>query len=397
MKHLRNGTTTAIAPQRGVITLAVALAILVLSTLVTFTVARAVLMEQKVTNNELRAVQAFEVAEAGVQQAYAALGSNPDADADGEIDLLFDSNGDGVRDTNTLELGRAMAVVTVTDLVGDLSRLRIESQGFSDDRSAMRTITQDIVILNALPSVPGSPVVSRGNVVISGSATVHNQEGHSTIWSGGDVDLGSNNSTSTEVPDMTHPGYPACMDVPGTCVLARASSRTQVGVDVIENDSSLAALTPQELFQNFFGLPPQIYRQAMVTIDTTAAAAAAAIHLAQNEVIWVEGDLNLNGRTIGCTTAVSGNNVCPVASRRPSILIVNGNISFAGTPHIYGLLFVMGNAQASGNTTIHGAIAVAGSTSSSGGSFDIWYNSTVLQGAGRSGASGNSAGTWKDF
>ena len=382
---------------RGAITLAVSLGILVLSTLVTFSVSRAILMEQRITNNGQRALQAFEAAEAGMLQAYAYLSENPDADNDGVVDAVFDTDADGVGDSNTMAVGTASVTVTVTDLLGDMSRLRIRAQGFSDDRSATRTVTQEMVTLRALPNVPGNPIISRGTVTISGSATVHNQEGHSTIWSGGDVDLGSNNSTSTEVPDMTHPNYPACMDTPGTCVLATASNRTLAGVDVIEHDSSLGSLTPNELFQNFFGMTPQQYRETMVTIDVAAASAPAAIHLAQNEVIWVEGDLNLNGRTIGCTSAVTGNNVCPVANRRPSILIVNGDISWAGTPHIYGMLFVMGDSSSSGNVTIHGATAIAGNASSSGGSFDIWYNSDILAGASLSGVSASSAGTWKDF
>lgn len=388
------GTGTA---QSGAITLAVSLAILVLSTLVTFNVARAILMEQRITNNEVRAKQAFEAAEAGMTHAFTYLTDDPDRNNDGVVDPVFDANADGVGDTNTMAIGNASVTVSVTNVSADLTRMRIISQGFSDDRSATRTISQNLVTLSALPNLPGNPIIARGAVVISGSATVHNQEGHSTIWSGGDVDLGSNNSTSTEVPDMTSPSYPACMDIPGTCPLARASSRTLAGVDVIENDSSLGALTAAEFFQNFFGMSPQRYRETMVTIDVPAASAPDAIHLAKNEVIWVEGNLSLNGRTMGCTTSVTGNNVCPVANRRPSILIVNGNMTMNGTPHFYGLVFVMGNAVNSGNVTIHGAAVIGGTANSSGGSFDIWYNSSILAGAGRAGISAGSAGTWKDF
>ena len=394
---LQHAASRSGSRQAGAITLAVSLAILVLSTLVTFNVSRAILMEQRITNNEVRAVQAFEAAEAGMMQAYAYLSGNPDVNNDGVIDPVFDTDADGMGDTNTMAVGTASVTVSVTDLSANMTRLLITAQGFSDDRSATRTISQHMITLSALPNVPGNPIIARGGVVISGSATVHNQEGHSTIWSGNDVDLGSNNSTSTEVPDMTAPGYPACMDIPGTCTLAQASNRTLAGVDVIENDSSLGALTPAEFFRNFFGMTPQKYRDTMVTVDAVPADAPDEIHLAQNEVIWVEGNLALNGRTMGCSTAVTGNNVCPVANRRPSILIVNGDISFAGTPHFYGMVFIMGNASSTGNVTMHGAAAIAGVTSSSGGSFDIWYNSDILAGAGRAGASAGSAGTWKDF
>ena len=78
------------------------------------------------------------------------------------------------------------------------------------------------------------------------------------------------------------------------------------------------------------------------TIDTTPGNFNTDADLAQYEVIWVEGDTTIQGSTIGCTTSVSGGGTCPVANRRPSIVIINGDASFTGTPHIYGILFVTG-------------------------------------------------------
>jgi hypothetical protein len=241
-------------------------------------------------------------------------------------------------------------------------------------------------------------VVTRGSIIISGSATVHNPEGHSTIWSGDDIDLGSNNSTSTEVPDASDPDYPGCMDVPMSCDLVAASSRLMAGVDIIENDSSLGSLSPDEFFRNFFGISASTYRASMVTIDSTTATADTDVDLATNEVVWIEGDHEFGSVTVGCTTSVSGNNVCPTANTRPSIVIVNGDASFQGTPQFYGLLFVTGSLTMSGNTTVYGAVVAAGNaTSDTGGSLDVWFSSSVLGGTARAGASTGSAGTWKDF
>ncbi len=383
----------------GAITLAVSLAILVLSTLVTFNVSRAILMEQKITNNEGRARQAFEAAEAGMIEAMAYLRNDPDVDANDAVDTnVLDSDGDGVADSTSRSIGTASVTVTVTDISGDMTQFRIVSRGFSDDRSATRTIEQVMVTINPLPNAPENPVITRGSIIISGSATVHNPEGHSTIWSGNDIDLGSNNSTSTEVPDAADPAYPGCMDIPMTCNLVAASSRLMAGVDIIENDSSLGALTADEFFRNFFGISASTYRASMVTIDTTPAMANAAADLATNEVIWIDGDHTFNGITVGCAVSVTGNNVCPAASTKPSIVIVNGNASFSGTPQFYGLLFVTGNINISGNTTVYGAVVTAGSAASTtGGSLDVWFSSSVLGGTARAGASTGSAGTWKDF
>jgi len=385
-------------PQRGAITLVVSLAILMLSTMVTFNVSKAILMEQKITNNESRATLAFEAAEAGMIQAMAYLRNDPDVDLDGVVDAVFDTNADGEGDTNTMDVGTGSVTVTVTDLSGNLTEFAISAQGFSDDRSATRTISQVMVTINPLPNSPSNPVISKGSIIISGSATVHNPEGHSTIWSGNDIDLGSNNSTSTEVPDAADPDYPGCMDIPMSCDLVDSSNRQLAGVDIIENDSSLGSLTVDEFFQNFFGMSRSTYRASMVTIDTKPGAANAAIDLATHEVIWIEGDHKFRGVTVGCTTSVTGNNVCPAANTKPSIVIVNGNASFSGTPQFYGLLFVTGSVDVGGNTNVHGAMATAGNaTSSTGGSLDVWYSSSVLGGTSMAGASTGSAGTWKDF
>lgn len=246
--------------------------------------------------------------------------------------------------------------------------------------------------------MPLNPLITKGGMMISGSATVHNPEGHSTIWSGDEIDLGSNNSTSTNVPDIGHSNYPDCMNSAMTCTLASSSNRLITGVDVITSDSSLGALTPAEFFRNFLGLPPTAYRSSMVTLETTPQDHASDAHLATQKVVWVEGNTLVTGMTVGCNTALYGSNVCPGYNTKPSILIINGNASFSGNSHIYGLLFVSGDVHAGGNTTIHGAMVIGGNlTSSAGSSLDVWYNSDVLEDTTKAGHMTGASGTWKDF
>jgi hypothetical protein len=401
MDNLRFFTRQSMAKQHGVLTLAVSMTILMLSTLVTFNVSRAILMEQKITNNDTRSKYAFEAAEAGMISAVDYITTDPDRDGDGVLDpLVFNlvSDADNLGDSNTNNVGSSTVTVTLTDIAGDMSQVRIVSIGLSDDRSASRTITQILVTINPLPNAPDNPVITRGSMIIGGSATVHNPEGHSTIWTGSEIDMGSNASTSTEVPDVGGAGYPTCMDIPGTCSLVAASDNTIKGLDVIENDSSLSALSGDDFFENFFGASPTSYRASMVTLDTIAATANADIDLASHEVIWIDGDTNFTGVTVGCESAVTGSNVCPAGDTKPSIIIVDGDVSFSGGNQFYGIVFVRGAVNISGNTTIRGAVVTAGdAVSSTGGSLDVWYNSSILAGTSLAGASTGSAGTWKDF
>src|SRR5690606_1880416 len=111
--------------------------------------------------------------------------------------------------------------------------------------------------------------------------------------------------------------------------------------------------------QNFFGMRPQRYRSTLVSIDTAGTSAHAALHLAHDTVIWVEGNHSFTGATVGCTTSLSSNQRCPPASQGPSIVIVNGDANIAGPLHFYGMLFVFGELRLSAPLTLHGALASA--------------------------------------
>ena len=188
------------------------------------------------------------------------------------------------------------------------------------------------------------------------------------------------------------------MDTPMTCSTVSSSNKLTAGLDVIEHDSSLSALTANEMFINVFGMDPKTYRASKVSIETTPDNVGTDAHLAKSEVIWVEGDADLSGITVGCSSNVTGGNVCSNADTKPSVIIVNGDASFSGSPHFYGIVFVMGSIDASSNTTIHGAIVSAGDvTSSTGGSLDVWYNSDILAGLHRAGPLTGPAGTWRDY
>jgi hypothetical protein len=291
-------------------------------------------------------------------------------------------------------------VVTTSDLSGGaMLRIGIVAQGFSDDSSATRTVRRALASLDPLPRAPDNPLTTKGAVVITGSATVINPEGHSTIWSGGDVDLGSNNSTHTEVADPTDANYPGCMDTSLTCGTVSSSNKVTDGLDVVDHDANLAGLSADAFFENFFGMSLQAYRDSMVTLDTTAANADADVQLASNEVIWVEGDAAFdNNTTVGCGVPVMGAGVCASADQKPSIMIINGDATFDGTPHFYGLVFVTGTIAVSGNSTVYGALMSAGGlVNSAGGSLDVIFNSDLLQALRANGPLAAAAGSWRDF
>jgi hypothetical protein len=276
--------------------------------------------------------------------------------------------------------------------------IRVKSQGFSDDSTATRTITQVVAKPDPLPSVPDNPLTARTNVDIKGSATVVNPEGNTNIWTGGEVDLGQNNSTATAIADPQDTDYPDCLETPLTCSLTRSSDKDSEGQDLVQNDSNLFNSTEDELFEYYFGLPKDIYRDYVVTLDTTADAANADAKYATEEIIWVDGDVVLdNVTTIGCSENVTPGNPCPPEKLKPSILIINGDATFKGIT-IFGLVYVTGNVNISSSTDIQGAVVVGGTLdNTTSGSLDLLYNSDVLKNARSNGGMLPIAGSWKDF
>ncbi len=393
--------------QQGAVTLVLAIVLLVLTSMVAAYTGSTVLFEQKVSANEFRAGQAFEAAESGLSSAiaYMAARGGADKDRDGVIDPVYDLDGDGIGDVNTDTFSDNSSVAV--SIGGAFPNYAIEAVGISDDLTATRTVRMIGTSVDALPNVPQNPLTTRGDVVINGSATVWNPEGHSTIWSGDDVDLGSNNATATNIADPNDSGYPTCMDTPMMCGTTRSSTKVAVGMDVIENDSSLANLTESQMFQNFFGSSMANYRESRVTLEVAAADANnlstddanPGIHLATGEVIWVEGDTVLeNTTTVGCAVPVVGAGNCDETDLDPSVLIINGNLQTNGTPTFYGIVYVVGSIFLGGNNTVHGAMIVGGQIqSTTGGSLDIWYNSGVLGASRDNGPLAGSPGSWRDW
>lgn len=383
------------------------LILLVLVTMVSIYTSRTVVFEQRVSGNDFRTRQAFEAAESGmsIALAYIADTGGADKDNDGAIDPIFDTDADGIGDTNTAVFAD-LSSVTVT-IGGAFPQFQIQSVGLSDDQTATRTIRTIGSAADGLPNSPDNPLTARGPVIISGAATVYNPEGNSTIWSGSDVDLGSNNATATEVADPGDPNYPDCMDTSMTCGTAQSSNRVAQGLDVVQHDSSLQNLTPEDLFINTFGMSMTNYRASRVTHDIPAIDANndftdpvnPGAQLAAGEIIWIEGDTEFeNNTTIGCTIRLNGGAFCPDANLDPVIVIVNGDLTANGTPNITGLLYVTGNFDLLGNIQVEGAVIVAGDlNNAASGSMDIWYNSDVLEMSRFNGPVVNAPGSWQDW
>lgn len=388
--------------QQGVASLLISLVLLVTITFVTLYTSRSVMMEQKISTNEFRGRMAFEAAEKGLEAAIGAIAQgwtlDSSLDVDGNIvtvirdtatyDVIFDTNNDGASTGNTnsatLVNGSSVSVTLGGTLSEDTVRYNVSATGISDDNSARRIIQQVFVMAPPVPNTPDAPLLSRSSIVIGGSATISNPEGHSTIWSGENVNVGSNSATSTSIANPTDANYPNCLGGSVRCGTTPSSSPDVLGLDVIGNDSSLNNLDANEFFYNFMGDYPVNFKNTRTDEITTDLASFGTGGKADGKVIWAEGNVDMNGGVFGSMT-------------EPALIIVNGNLTMAGNPEFYGMVFVMGSILGTGNISITGSAVVNG-VGTSGGSVDIEYNSQVLKLMNRqSGTPSGSSGSWRDF
>lgn len=410
--------------QRGAASLLIALVVLTTITMISIYTSRTVVMEQNIASNDYRGRMAFEAAEAGQDMAisYIANGRNPDDDVhpvgatNAGRDWLaaeVDADGNDISDpnewlfgtTNTLTLpnGSSATVTLRNRSTDEIISTEITSVGRSDDNAATRTITQTVTLITPLPNIPENPLLTRSTVNITGNADIFNPEGHSTIWSGGPADL-SAATVNTNIANPAGANYPDCLgDAANPCSMVGSSSNSIAGLDIVEQDSSLANLTKDEFFLNFFGKLPTEYRNSMVTMDldmatTTSATASTTIQLATNpEIIWIEGDLDLSaGSVIGCAID-PGNGLCTGSNIQPVIMVVNGDLTYSGRAQFYGMLYIAGQVKGNGTPTTQGSIVVAGDPSDLKGNFNITYNSDILRQTGESGKPASGGGSWRDF
>jgi hypothetical protein len=139
------------------------------------------------------------------------------------------------------------------------------------------------------------------------------------------------------------------------------------------------------LFQNFFGVIPTEYRYGYVTRDVTPAEFSNLTNeQKRGQVIWVEGDLEINGGETGTTDA-------------PVILIVKGSLEVGGNGVINGVVYVVDDFDAKGTFAINGSAVIGGAVDNNAGNFTLVYEPQIVGRSSELGPRGARVGTWRDW
>lgn len=217
--------------ESGVVTLVTAVVLMLAVFGITYFMSETVIKDQQLAANAVRANEAFQTAQSGVEYAIAYI------DASG-IDDVFDLVVAASPSDLSLTAAEVPDRATVSiALSSDESFFFIKSVGISSDSSVSRTIYVGISAIPADPEQPSVPVVAKGGLDIKGNLSVTNNEESLTIWTGGEADLGGSASTYIKIDSASN---------------QLSTSGNTRGPDVVEFDSNLANASEQELLESFY-------------------------------------------------------------------------------------------------------------------------------------------------
>ncbi|TVP81507.1 pilus assembly PilX N-terminal domain-containing protein [Thioalkalivibrio sp.] len=379
--------------QRGAATLIVAVVLLFLITILSVITAQTVVVENQVTGNQQREMQAFNAAQAGLDYFMLLLGLeeiDPETgqwSSDSNDPFRFIEYSKVVHVNGACQEGDvaqfALDSVRVPDMPGFYD---ITASGFSADCLARRVISQRVVRgVSEEHEMERVPVVAGGSVIGGGSAhNVANPENNFTIWSGAPHDPANSH---TLISDPANPcdynnqaiRLQECRPTGNRQGLIRDNS-----LSVIASDMNLQELrkTPDEFFRNFMGRPPVDFSSHGLAQRVSPAEAEKAItDVMEGGRYWVDGPLNIQGGTIGCSEAVGSNQECGRGTHpgqeKPSLVIVNGDFSVQGNFVAYGVIYVRGNLKVNGTMRVYGSIIMEDDVGGNG-NVDVFFSSSTL-------------------
>ncbi len=414
-------TKSFVHKQQGAATLLTAVVLLVSITLVALFTSKTVLVETQITADNYRTGQATAAASAAMDRAVAYFKAGGlDQTADTQVDYTSGNPftftlTSGAQTTNAQFYFRNESTLaepnpcdcTPTSCMqaNNMTSAQVTAQGWSDDQTAVRTISQCVTTFN-IPG-PGSegpqqPFVSKAGVGVFGNAKIINRYNNSSIWSGGnDAVHGASYGTylrpsGKEVADYSSAQLDSADENTNTQKVSSRDSGN--GIDVITSDPTLGQLTSSrstadldsvannKFFVMFFNRTKATVKD-MASRDNRMLAAGSSL-TGKTGLIWVNGNAAINN-DVGTPTV-------------PVILIVDGDLDLTGG-NIYGVVYVTGELKIAGNPIVRGSMVSENGPNSGAGTLTLVYKPWLGDGVGGEappfipGTGAIVAGSWKDW
>jgi len=398
-----------ITKQKGAVVLLVSIVLLIGVTLITVFAARVGVMDQRISANEYRHKEAQAAADAGLEQATAFIGQNPDLYLGTSGSWSDCTTSTALQDTFPCTSGgtayeKVYSSVSGTTISPLNYMVTLDSGIQSDSFLVFTTSTSTGNILTAIgkgSSLDGTgdafAQVSYGqvNIGIPGDippiiASYLDVNGNFTIVA--DPHAGINDGVPIS-------GWTATLDGTATgswqtCHLGSYKNGDDVcsekfddssatgpsgwGGCACEDNLSENGAPSYDLFEDKDNFPDDVFGYVFSGATETAIRDAAidvehqfdnctdleSVDLSTSKIVWIDGDCTIPG-DVGDQTD-------------PIILIVTGLLKINASHHVWGLLVTLDEMQLSGGPTIHGSIITDSETKLTAGGYTQVYDPKVL-------------------
>ncbi|MCB5195934.1 PilX N-terminal domain-containing pilus assembly protein [Deefgea salmonis] len=348
--------------QTGIATLAVTIILILIASIATLYANRQAFVFQKTSANYYANSKAFEAAEAGANEFAARVLSdlNKISTGTGTVELIQQTtaSGPGACLTNFFNAYKFTAPYADTANPNQFANdrffsKRINTLGVADALGLGYQVTARMSGLNMTITSTGCADDSTTSPSNTAPACTTAGQPRATVT----VTLPLKGVFNPSKSAFSIKGYadafgaistlPASGQPAAACPIMSGDSFTHAGsVDAtITPFASIAALTPDQYFESFFGAPKSTIKAAATAAGTAYPGGSCPIVPSPPPLtIWIDGDLNLTG---ACT--LKANNI-----------IVNGNINAGAHPlNATGLLYG-NNFYTKAAQVIYGAVALAG-------------------------------------
>ncbi len=421
-------TTSARARhQRGAAALTVTVLLFFVMVLVTLFVNRNLVFEQRASANQYRATQAFEAAEAGAEWALAQLNDPQRLGAD-----CLPTVDTGASSFRSRYLGQTTAAFTPRTWNNDATTAALQPTCVRTDAGWACSCPASGAPLLSPPTGDGPfPAFSLQFMAGDKPGAVRVLATGCTSLAGACLANSSSSADATARVDVTLALLAGLRTPPAAALTTRgsidadsaafgahnadpatgialqagagiAASQARLTVPAgassnsarLDNDASLSGQSADRYFASYFGLDKERWKnQPTVTRIVCSSDCAAAISAAveatdSSALIWIDGDMALDGpATLGTI-------------ERPIVLVVNGAARLRGAVGFHGLLYsaaLSWTDTATPGAVLRGA-ALSESNYSGNGTPDLVYDSRVLATLKtRSGSLARVNGGWRDF
>jgi hypothetical protein len=432
-RNTRLATPPRPAP-RGAAALLVVMALFFIVALVAGYASRNLIFEQRTSAHQLRATQAFEAAEAGLEWALAMLHSGridavcaphiDPATADDSfrqryLDISVDTGRVGVRSRSSGQPLRPACVFDGTQwqcscpVDGDASLIEPVGPGpfpafvvrFFDDPAYPPGVVRIEAIgctrLDEAEVCGNAPGAGDGRARVSVLAALKSAlvtPPAAAVTVRGPLDLGAAMLQAVS-RDPDSGGYTLHVGgaLSGTPLALHGLPGTPPDQTIFDepDHGPLATLSAPRMFASVFGMDRDTYRLQPAAVVLPCAGACTAtvvrdtVRLNPGRVLWIAGDLTIDDAGPIGTDAL------------PALLVVTGSIQVTHPgARLHGVVYSAGPAWAStGTLALHGALIAEGALTFSGaGVTTVEYDAAVLERLRRThGSFVRIPGSWRDF